>query len=77
MKEICLFVCLLGHAFCRAFTYGADIWHVICLGTPYDHQIWLAGSLANQHYISGGFVVTLNVKGHLEVKLSKDYNCAS
>ena len=43
-----------------------------CLGMPYDHQIWSAGSLTEQHNIGGGFEMTRQVKGDLEVNLFRN-----
>ena len=54
----CLSVCLCRYAFGRALTYGAETWH--------GGRVWQAGG--NRQL----FVVTRQVKGHPEVKSSRN-----
>ena len=51
-------VCLCRYAFGRALTYGAETWH--------RGRVWRAGG--NREL----FVVTQQVKGHPEVKSSRN-----
>ena len=54
----CLSVCLCRYAFGRASTYGAETWH--------GGRVWRAGG--NRQL----FVATQQVKGHPEVKSSRN-----
>ena len=52
-------MCLSGYAFRRASTYEADIWQV---GISAD----------SSRFVGGGFDATREVKGHVEVNLSRN-----
>ena len=56
--SVCLSVCLSRYAFGRASTYGAETWH--------GGRVWQAGG--NRQL----FVATRQVKGHPEVKSSRN-----
>ena len=56
--SICLSVCLFRYVFGRASTYGAETWH--------GGRVWRAGGNCQL------FVVTRQVKGHLEVNLFRN-----